>query len=94
MMPAAAISRFSVASRRKSGPTARSRSRTGSVLPLKIAAKVDKVDEAYFRQHIVPLLNEPGIEYIGEINEFGKSSFWARRGRCSSLSTGRSRSGW
>src|SRR5438045_5200793 len=44
-------------------------------LPLKIAAKVDKVDEAYFREQIVPLLNQPGIEYIGEINEFGKSEF-------------------
>ncbi|TMJ30538.1 MAG: glycosyltransferase family 4 protein [Alphaproteobacteria bacterium] len=44
-------------------------------LPLKIAAKVDKVDEGYFREQIVPLLNQPGIEYIGEINEFGKSEF-------------------
>ena len=44
-------------------------------LPLKIAAKIDKVDEAYFHQRIVPLLNQPGIEFIGEINEFGKSKF-------------------
>jgi glycosyltransferase involved in cell wall biosynthesis len=44
-------------------------------IPLKIAAKVDKVDEAYFREQIAPLLNRPGIEYIGEINEFGKSEF-------------------
>src|SRR5262245_19085930 len=29
-------------------------------IPLKIAAKVDKVDEAYFREKIVPLLNQPG----------------------------------
>jgi glycosyltransferase involved in cell wall biosynthesis len=38
-------------------------------LPLKIAAKVDRVDEAYFRAEIEPLLAEPGIEYIGEIDE-------------------------
>ena len=44
-------------------------------LPLKIAAKVDKVDEAYFQERIVSLLKEPGVEYIGEINEFGKSDF-------------------
>src|SRR5436305_8064750 len=44
-------------------------------LPLKIAAKADKVDEGYFREQIVPLLNQPGIEHIGEINEFAKSEF-------------------
>jgi glycosyltransferase involved in cell wall biosynthesis len=44
-------------------------------LPLKIAAKVDRVDEAYFREQIAPLLNQPGIEYIGEINERSKSEF-------------------
>ena len=44
-------------------------------MPLKIAAKVDKVDEVYFREQIEPLLSGPGIEYIGEINERGKSEF-------------------
>lgn len=44
-------------------------------LPLKIAAKVDKADEAYFRGVIAPMLNEPGIEFIGEINESAKSEF-------------------
>ena len=44
-------------------------------MPLKIAAKIDKVDEAYFREQIAPLLSGPGIEYIGEINELGKSEF-------------------
>jgi glycosyltransferase involved in cell wall biosynthesis len=44
-------------------------------LPLKIAAKVDKVDEAYFREKIVPLLSEPGVEFIGEICERGKTKF-------------------
>jgi glycosyltransferase involved in cell wall biosynthesis len=42
-------------------------------IPLKIAAKVDKVDEAYFREKIVPLLNDPGVEFIGEINERSKT---------------------
>src|SRR5690349_21060027 len=44
-------------------------------IPLKIAAKVDKVDEDYFRNDIFPLLNGPGIEFIGEINEREKTKF-------------------
>src|ERR1700688_2904728 len=44
-------------------------------IPLKIAAKVDKVDEAYFREKIAPLLSEPGVEFIGEINERSKAEF-------------------
>jgi glycosyltransferase involved in cell wall biosynthesis len=44
-------------------------------LPLKIAAKVDRVDEAYFRTEIEPLLKQSGIEYIGEIDERRKPTF-------------------
>jgi glycosyltransferase involved in cell wall biosynthesis len=44
-------------------------------LPLKIAAKVDKADEAYFRDVIAPMLGQPGLEFIGEINENAKSEF-------------------
>jgi glycosyltransferase involved in cell wall biosynthesis len=47
-------------------------------IPLKIAAKVDKADEGYFREVIAPLLNEPGVEFIGEINERAKSDFLGR----------------
>jgi glycosyltransferase involved in cell wall biosynthesis len=43
--------------------------------PLKIAAKVDKVDEAYFRERIAPLLREAGVEFIGEIDEHRKTRF-------------------
>jgi glycosyltransferase involved in cell wall biosynthesis len=43
-------------------------------IPLKIAAKVDRVDEAYFREVIAPLLG-PGTEFIGEIDEQAKSEF-------------------
>jgi len=42
---------------------------------LKIAAKVDRVDEEYFATTIKPLLNQPGIEFIGEIAEGEKSEF-------------------
>jgi glycosyltransferase involved in cell wall biosynthesis len=44
-------------------------------IPLKIAAKVDAVDEEYFRSAIQPLLKEPGVEFIGEINEREKPKF-------------------
>ena len=42
---------------------------------LKIAAKVDKVDEVYFREKIAPLLSDPGVEFIGEIDEHSKTEF-------------------
>lgn len=44
-------------------------------MPLKIAAKVDKADETYFREMIAPLLSRPGIEFLGEISERDKASF-------------------
>ncbi len=44
-------------------------------VPLKIAAKVDKADEAYFRDIIAPLLEGPGVEFIGEISEREKTAF-------------------
>jgi glycosyltransferase involved in cell wall biosynthesis len=44
-------------------------------MPLKMAAKVDKVDEGYFREVISPLLRAPSVEFIGEINERAKSEF-------------------
>jgi glycosyltransferase involved in cell wall biosynthesis len=44
-------------------------------MPLKIAAKVDPADRVYYEREIKPLLNAPGIEYIGEINEQQKGDF-------------------
>jgi len=44
-------------------------------MPLKIAAKVDKVDETYFQEVIAPLLQTPEIEFIGEIDERAKTDF-------------------
>jgi glycosyltransferase involved in cell wall biosynthesis len=44
-------------------------------IPLKIAAKVDRVDVDYFDDEIRPLLAQPGIEFIGEINDAEKSEF-------------------
>jgi glycosyltransferase involved in cell wall biosynthesis len=44
-------------------------------IPLKIAAKVDRVDEEYFRSEILPLIDGSGVEFIGEINEREKTKF-------------------
>jgi len=44
-------------------------------IPLKIAAKIDKVDEDYFRNDILPLIDGSGVEFIGEINEGEKTKF-------------------
>jgi glycosyltransferase involved in cell wall biosynthesis len=44
-------------------------------MPLKIAAKVDKVDEEYFATRIKPLLGDPSIEFVGEIAEDEKGAF-------------------
>jgi glycosyltransferase involved in cell wall biosynthesis len=44
-------------------------------MPLRIAAKVDKVDEGYFREVIAPMLDQPGVEFVGEINERAKGEF-------------------
>jgi glycosyltransferase involved in cell wall biosynthesis len=44
-------------------------------IPLKIAAKVDKGDEDYFRNDILPLIEGPGVEFVGEINEREKTKF-------------------
>jgi glycosyltransferase involved in cell wall biosynthesis len=47
--------------------------RTG--IPLKIAAKVDKVDKEYFETVVQPLLRNPFIEYLGEIGDGEKNEF-------------------
>jgi glycosyltransferase involved in cell wall biosynthesis len=42
---------------------------------LRIAAKVDPADRAYFEEEIQPLLNHPLIEFVGEIGDGEKSAF-------------------
>jgi len=44
-------------------------------LPLKIAAKVDQADADYFKKDIAPLLSEPHVEFIGEIDDARKPEF-------------------
>jgi glycosyltransferase involved in cell wall biosynthesis len=44
-------------------------------LPLKIAAKVDAVDQEYFDRVVAPLLDDPLVEFLGEIGDDQKSEF-------------------
>jgi glycosyltransferase involved in cell wall biosynthesis len=44
-------------------------------IPLKMAAKVDTNDAAYFHAEVEPLLDHPLIEFVGEINEQQKPGF-------------------
>ncbi|MEO8141274.1 MAG: glycosyltransferase, partial [Sphingomicrobium sp.] len=46
-----------------------------SGMKLKMAAKVDHADRAYFDKEIAPLLDDPSIEFIGEIGDSDKPEF-------------------
>lgn len=50
--------------------------RTG--VPLRIAAKVDRVDRDYFATQISPLIDGSLVQYIGEISDRDKSDFLGR----------------
>lgn len=44
-------------------------------MPIRIAAKIDKVDLDYFKKEIEHLFDHPLVDYIGEINDFEKNEF-------------------
>lgn len=44
-------------------------------MPLKIAAKIDAADREYFEANIRRLLDQPLVDYIGEISQAEKSEF-------------------
>jgi glycosyltransferase involved in cell wall biosynthesis len=44
-------------------------------MKLKIAAKVDKADQKYFENEIRPLLDDPLIEFVGEVGDAEKNDF-------------------
>ena len=43
-------------------------------MPLKIAAKVDPADQVYFERVVRPLLDDPLVEYLGEVDDAGKGA--------------------
>jgi glycosyltransferase involved in cell wall biosynthesis len=46
--------------------------------PLKIAAKVDPIDTEYFQREIRPLLENPFVQFLGEIGDEDKNDFLGR----------------
>jgi len=58
------------------GPDAAIRIAGGAGLPLKVAAKVDRTDEEYYKANIEPLLSSQSqVDFIGEIGEDQKQEF-------------------
>jgi len=44
-------------------------------MPLKIVAKVDQADHEYFQSVVQPLLDDPLVEYLGEMGDRDKNTF-------------------
>jgi glycosyltransferase involved in cell wall biosynthesis len=59
-------------------PDAAIRIAAAAGMKIKLAAKVDKADQAYFDSVVQPLLSLPHVEFIGEIGESQKSEFLGR----------------
>jgi glycosyltransferase involved in cell wall biosynthesis len=57
------------------GPDRAIRIARAAGIPLKIAAKVDRVDQLYFDTVIKPMMAEGGVEMIGEISDAQKPEF-------------------
>jgi len=47
-------------------------------LPLKVAAKIDNADREYFESEIKHLMNDPHVEFVGEIGDAEKQEFLGR----------------
>lgn len=46
-------------------------------MPLKVAGKVDAADKDYFDSEVLPLLSEPGVDFIGEVDFDEKVNLYA-----------------
>ncbi|HZP43875.1 MAG TPA: glycosyltransferase family 4 protein [Candidatus Binatia bacterium] len=46
-------------------------------VPLRIAAKVDRADHAYFEEVVRPLLDHPLVEFLGEVDDRAKEALLA-----------------
>ena len=58
-------------------------------MPLKIAAKVDTVDQGYYCTKIAPLLVDDSVQFIGEVDQAGKNEFLGKACALLSASVGR-----
>ena len=48
----------------------------GAGVPLRVAAKIDDVDRAYFETTVAPLFADPLVNFIGEIDDERKNDFY------------------
>ena len=46
-------------------------------MPLRIAAKIPRIETAYFKKHLEPHIDNKAVQLVGEINERGKQPFLA-----------------
>ncbi|HET7034713.1 MAG TPA: glycosyltransferase family 4 protein [Thermomicrobiaceae bacterium] len=46
-------------------------------IPLKVAAKIDPADREWAAEHFLPLLDGPGVEFLGEVDDRGKAELLA-----------------
>ena len=51
-------------------------------MKLRIAAKVDRADRTYFENQIKPLLDQPNVDFIGEIGDEQKADFLGNAVAC------------
>ena len=61
---------------RRRGRWRRSRSRDVPGVPLRMAAKVDPTDVAYYEEDVAPQMGS-GVDFVGEITEDEKPAFYA-----------------
>jgi glycosyltransferase involved in cell wall biosynthesis len=67
---------FSVGFRRRKDPDRAIEIAVKAGVPMKIAAKIDRVDQAYWDEKIRAMVEvHSNVEYIGEINEHEKAAF-------------------
>ena len=59
------------------GPEAAIRIAQAARMPLRIAAKIPRAEHGYFNEKIKPMIDEDGVELIGEVNEEAKQDFLA-----------------
>jgi glycosyltransferase involved in cell wall biosynthesis len=59
------------------GPEAAIRIAQAAGMPLRIAAKIPRAEQGYFNETIKPMIENDGVELIGEVNEQTKQGFLA-----------------
>jgi glycosyltransferase involved in cell wall biosynthesis len=47
-------------------------------IELRVAAKIDPSEREYFERYLEPLIDQPGIEFVGEIDDDQKNDFLGR----------------